>query len=214
MRPARGEVIVFSRRADPLAGRPRRLRAAVLAFALVLPAAGCGSKPEQTAALGVAQAQSSSRTGVLPMERRAHVPKLSGEKVGGGPLEVIAAGQVLVINTWGSWCAPCRAEARNLEHVYEQTRASGVSFVGINVRDNDAAAAAFQRTYSVSYPSFRDQDGTIVARFRELPPSAIPSTLVVDRAGRTAARFIGAVTVDDLLTVVRQVAAERVGLAQ
>lgn len=197
-----------------LAGVCRRSGVAALGLALVVVLAGCGSQPEQAAALGAAQAQSSSRTGVLPLDRRASVPKLSGEQVGGGRLEVSAAGQVLVINTWGSWCAPCRAEARNLERVYAETRSSGVRFVGINVRDDDAAAAAFQRNYSVSYPSLRDKDATVAARLRDLPPSAIPSTLVVDRAGRTAARFIGAVTVDELLPVVRQVAAERIGSAQ
>lgn len=186
----------------------RRTRLLTLIVVAGLSAAGCSSS-EQAPALGAAQAARSSSTGVLPVGQRQGTPVLSGERVGGGRVDLAAyRGQVLVLNTWGSWCAPCRAEARNLESVFQQTRPLGVQFVGINVRDNPAAAAAFQRTFAIDYPSLRDGDGTLTARFRNLPPSAIPSTLVVDRAGRTAARFIGAITEQDLLPVVRQIARE------
>lgn len=193
----------------PVPSGRRAVPAVALTVLMALAAAACGAA-EQAPGLGAAQAARSSSSGVLPVNRRSAVPQLSGRQVGGGTVNSAAyRGKVLVLNTWGSWCAPCRAEAPNLERVYEKTRPLGVQFVGINVRDNEPAAAAFQRTFSVSYPSIRDSEGTVVAQFRDLPPSAIPSTLVVDRAGRTAARFIGALTEQDLLPVVQQVAAER-----
>lgn len=180
--------------------------AVLLIITLVL--SGCGSSAQPTNALA-GQAALSQATGVLPVDDRPPPPSLQGPLLDGGEFDLATKrGQVVVINTWGSWCAPCRAEARALEQVYALTKASGVLFLGINVRDNRPAATAFQRTYNVSYPSLFDEDGTILARFRDLPPSAIPSTLVLDRQGRTAARFVGGLRVDDLLPVVRQVAAE------
>jgi thiol-disulfide isomerase/thioredoxin len=103
-------------------------------------------------------------------------------------------GEVVVVNVWGSWCAPCIAEAPALEAVHEQTEADGVVFVGINTKDNAASARAHERRFSISYPSIDDDGGRVLldlARRRSLPPSAIPSTLVLDRQGRIAARILG-----------------------
>jgi thiol-disulfide isomerase/thioredoxin len=101
-------------------------------------------------------------------------------------------GEVVVVNVWGSWCAPCIAEAPALEAVHEQTKADGVVFVGINTKDNAASARAHERRFSISYPSIDDDGGRVLLALRgSLPPSAIPSTLVLDRRGRVAARVLG-----------------------
>lgn len=182
--------------------------ACLVAGAIAASLAGCSSS-SGPANIGAGQVAGSQTTGVLPSERRPAAPPLTGPLLTGEPFELLSQrGRVVVINTWGSWCAPCRAEAPGLEKVYADTREAGVFFLGINVRDNRPAAAAFQRTFSVSYPSIFDGSGSILAQFRELPPAAVPSTLVLDRQGRVAARFIGGVRVDDLLPVVRQVSAE------
>lgn len=191
-------------------GGAQRLGVACLvAAAIAAPLAGCSS-PSKPVSIGAGQVAGSQTTGVLPAERRPVAPSLTGSLLTGEPFELLSQrGRVVVINTWGSWCAPCRAEAAALEQVYADTRDSGVFFLGINVRDNRPAAAAFQRTFRVSYPSVFDGSGSILAQFRELPPAAVPSTLVLDRQGRVAARFIGGVRVDDLLPVVQQISAER-----
>lgn len=146
---------------------------------------------------------------VVEPAQRAIAPKVGGKLLDGSTYDLAARrGAVVVLNFWGSWCAPCRAEAPNLEQVYQTTKASGVAFVGIDVKDEVVAAQAMQREYGVSYPSIFDPSQSVALRFRNLPPTAIPSTLVVDRQGRIAARVIGAVTADQLLPVVQRIAAE------
>ncbi len=159
-----------------------------------------------TACTGAAAA--ASVTVVAPSERRA-APTVSGALLDGSPYDVgTLAGTVVVLNFWGSWCAPCLAEAPNLEQVYRDTKASGVAFVGIDVKDEAASAVSMQRVHGVTYPSLFDPSQSIAVRFRDLPPTAVPSTIVIDRVGRVAARFLGAIQVSQLEPVVRQIAAE------
>ena len=151
-----------------------------------------------------------SATGLLPTADRKPAPQISGPLLDGSAYDLhSAAGQVVVLNFWGSWCAPCRAEAATLERVYHSSRSSGVQFVGVDVKDETGPAQAFQRVQGISYPSLFDKAGALAVRFRDLPPAAIPTTLVIDRAGRVAARFLGGVTDNELAPVVAAVAGER-----
>ncbi|MDQ3423537.1 MAG: TlpA family protein disulfide reductase [Actinomycetota bacterium] len=117
---------------------------------------------------------------------------------------------VLVFNVWGSWCPPCRAEAPALQAVWEETRDRGVQFVGVDVKDSDAAARAFVREFGISYPSIVTEDsGQVLLAFHSsLPPNAIPSTLIVDRQGRVAARIVGETTYTKLRELLDEVLAE------
>lgn len=148
----------------------------------------------------------------FPPGGRVAAPALSGKLISGADLNLSDwRGNVIVVNVWGSWCAPCRAEAPGLKAVSDESRAKGVLFVGFDSRDNDAAAASFERTYGITYPSFRDTDGTLVLRFAGLVPiSAVPSTVVIDRDYRIAARVIGPVSYTTLSDLVNTVAAEEV----
>lgn len=120
------------------------------------------------------------------------------------------AGKVLVVNVWGAWCPPCREEAPGLRRAWEETRDRGVQFVGIDVRDNDAAARAFERNYEITYPSIRTADSAaaMLAFSSILPRNAIPSTVIVDRDGRVAARVVGKTTYVTLRNLVTDVLAE------
>jgi len=98
------------------------------------------------------------------------------------------------MNVWASWCAPCRAEAPALAEVATQMAAKGVTFVGIDTRDSTATAQSFVAKFHVPYPSIVDPDGQVQLLFGDsLPPQAIPSTVVIDRQGRVAARALGRV---------------------
>ncbi|MDN4175787.1 TlpA disulfide reductase family protein [Nocardioides sp. SOB77] len=102
-------------------------------------------------------------------------------------------GQPVVINIWGSWCVPCRTEAPALRRASTRFRSEDVQFVGINVRDNDASAVAFERTFDITYPSINTETSSeaMLAVSSVLPQSAVPSTIILDDQGRVAARVIG-----------------------
>lgn len=141
---------------------------------------------------------------------RKPAPSIKGTTVRGEPLDLASfRGKVTVVNFWASWCAPCRAEAPTLEKVYEETKASGVQFAGIDIKDGKDNAEAFLRTYRITYPSLYDQAGQIALAFRDIPPNAVPSTLVIDRQGKIAARAIGSVSYSPLKDIVTRLAAEK-----
>lgn len=123
------------------------------------------------------------------------------------------AGRVIVINVWGQWCAPCRAEVAQLQQVYDATRSSGVSFLGIDVRDNNRDAAQdFVNDRHVTYPSIYDPAmRTLIAFGGKYPTTVIPSTLVLDRQHRVAAVFLRELLAEDLQPVVQRLAAEASG---
>jgi thiol-disulfide isomerase/thioredoxin len=112
----------------------------------------------------------------------------------------------VVLNFWGSWCAPCRAEIDDLENMYQATKAGGVDFLGINGRDNRDLAMAFQQG-RVTYPSLFDPGGRTSLDF-DVPPNSTPSTIVLDRAGRIAVVVRNAIRQDAFQPYVERIAAE------
>lgn len=185
--------------------RPRsrtRVMACLIAVATALSACGA-SRGSPTASDGVVE--------VISADDRREVDPFSGKLLDGGSFDSASlAGNVVVYNVWGSWCAPCRTEAAALKQVSEETRDLGVRFVGINVRDNDAAASAFEDTYGIEYPSITTDTSSdaVLAFGPALPPSAVPSTLIVDAEGRLAARIVGPTDYSTLTTIVTETAAE------
>lgn len=140
-------------------------------------------------------------------------PDLSGKTIDGGRLDLSAyKGKIIVLNVWGSWCAPCRAEAPNLVKVSEDLADRGVQFVGINTRDTSTRpAVAFEEQYKVTYPSLYDPTGKLLLRFEKgsLNPQLIPSTLVIDRDGKLAARTQQALSEEKLRKMLKPILAEK-----
>lgn len=120
------------------------------------------------------------------------------------------AGDVVVINVWGQWCAPCRTEMPQLQQVYDATRSSGVAFLGIDVRDNNRDAPVdFVTDRNITFPSIYDPAmRTMIAFGGRYPTTVIPSTIVLDRQHRVAAVFLRELLAEDLQPVVERLAAE------
>jgi peroxiredoxin len=144
---------------------------------------------------------------------RAAAPELSGETLEGEQLSTADyKGKVLVLNVWGSWCGPCRLEAKNFEKVYQDVKDQGVEFVGINTRDTSTIPAlAFEKEWGITYPSLYDPTGKLMLRFEKgtLNPQLVPSTLVIDREGKIAARALQPLSEDKLRGMIEPVLAEK-----
>ncbi|MFE9604646.1 TlpA family protein disulfide reductase [Streptomyces hokutonensis] len=144
---------------------------------------------------------------------RQAAPDLSGKTIDGKTLDTADyKGKILVVNVWGSWCSPCRAEADNLVQVAKATAGKGVQFVGLNTRDPETGpAVAFEKKYGVPYPSLYDPTGRLMLRFKKgtLNPQAIPSTIVIDRDGKIAARTLQALSEEKLREMLDPVIAEK-----
>ena len=176
----------------------RRASAVLLAAALI---SGCASGDRGSAAAG-GEYQFTGATPygqVIDQADRADAPSFEGELLDGAPFDSAElAGDVAVINFWGSWCAPCRVETPDLQAVYEGLRDREVQFIGVDLKDDRQLASAFMDQAGAEYPSLFDPRGEVAMAFRGFPANAVPSTILVDRDGQVAAVYTGAITRDDL----------------
>jgi thiol-disulfide isomerase/thioredoxin len=150
----------------------------------------------------------------LALAERSTTVSLSGTTVDGKPWSTgnDAAGKVVVVNVWGSWCAPCVDETPHLQQVWQSYSTAGkpVAFVGIDIKESAATAAAFLKANNVTYPSLSDSgSGGQPMLALQGKAAATPSTLVLDRKGRIAARVLGATTASTLTALVDDVLAEQ-----
>jgi thiol-disulfide isomerase/thioredoxin len=193
--------------------RPRPAsRVAALAVALAALSACTGTNAVSQGVDGGSgfQAGDDSLTWVPPGDR-ARPDAVTGTLLDGTSFDLASwRGKVVVVNFWGSWCPPCRDEADALEQVYKDTEPRGVQFLGIDTRNDDVPRAlAFMRKHGVTYPSLSDPSNLLALRFPGVPPSAIPTTLVLDRQGRIAARHSGSILYTQLRDVVAKALAEK-----
>ena len=188
----------------------------VVAGAVTLGLSGCGADAGSIAA----QARSGDGKGYvsgdgsierLAPDQRSSPLTLHGTTLQGTGWQVAdARDKVLVLNVWGQWCGPCVAEMPHLQRVWSQLSAAGkpVRFMGINYRDSVETATAFLRANKISYPSLRDDGGTTLLALRGTA-NTTPTTLVLDRGGRIAARVSGPVSAATLTGLVNDVLGER-----
>ncbi|MGW4928723.1 TlpA family protein disulfide reductase [Agromyces sp. NPDC004153] len=203
----------------------KRSAIVALAAASALLLAGCASDPladQYREGSGKNYIAGDGTISEFDASQRGEPIEFSGETVDGATFDSAdTLGGVTVVNFWYAGCAPCRVEAPILEEVSQSFGVGvgdegeaaidnpGVAFVGVNVRDQAGTAASFEQTYGVSYPSILDvNEGTAQLAFAgDVPPAAVPTTIVLDRQGRVAARVLGQLTdasilesiIDDLL---------------
>ena len=198
----------------------RRRGAIVAAFALGLAflSAACTEDANTVAAQAMAGDSKGYVAGdgtvqQLPAASRSNTVSLSGTTVDGKAWSTAndAAGKVVVVNVWGSWCAPCVDETPHLQQVWQSYSSAGkpVAFVGIDIKEGAATAAAFLKANGVTYPSLSDSgSGGQPLLALQGKAAATPSTIVLDRRGRIAARVLGATTATTLTALVDDVLAE------
>jgi len=144
---------------------------------------------------------------VIPAAQRPVAPDIAGTTLTGGHLDIAGwRGHTVVINFWGSWCVPCRKEARVLARVAADTLFLGVRFAGVDIREEPSAGLAFERGYRIPYPSISDPGDLIAARFGTAAPAATPSTYILDGRGRIAWAWFGATSYSELELAVLDVA--------
>lgn len=186
---------------------------APLVMLAVVLLAGCSATGADEPTRGADQAGyvgAESSVTIIPPDERKPAPDVAGAVLGEKDKQISTAdltGKVVVLNVWGSWCGPCRAEAPELQRAAEKT-AKTAQFIGLNTRDFDQGPpVAFNRANKITYPSIWDPSGSVLVSLSgTLPPKAIPSTLIIDEQGRVAARVVGAVTERTLVDMIDDVA--------
>jgi peroxiredoxin len=188
----------------------RRILVVLAAAVVVL--SGCSTGKDAVSQTGSADSRyvaGDGKTITYPLGQRKPAPAVKGSTVEGGTEDLASLrGSVVVLNFWASWCSPCRLEASDLEKTYQSTKDSGVAFVGINSRDEQDTAKAFADA-RLTYPSLFDPDGKIALSFSDVPPTALPCTLIIDRSGKVAVVIRNTIRQDTLTPLVQQIAAEQ-----
>jgi thiol-disulfide isomerase/thioredoxin len=193
----------------------RAIGLALAALACSVAVAGCSTGKDAVAQGGTFEFVSpGGKTDIYynPPSGRGAIGNLSGPSVADQTGTVSLndyPGQVVLINIWGQWCGPCRGEAADLERVYQDTKDSGVAFLGIDVRDDDIDAPRdFMTDHHVTYRSIYDPSmRSLLALGEKFPTSVVPTTLILDRRHRVAAVFLRSMVATDLEPVVRRIAA-------
>lgn len=197
----------------------RRIRyaacSALVAGLLIGALGGCSGDPNSVAE----QARQGDRKGYvsgdgaaeqIPADKRGAPVRLAGATIDGGAFDLAtgAKGKVVVVNVWGSWCPPCVAETPALQQTWEAFQPGGqVQFLGINFREDAATGQAFAEAEGVTYPSLSDKGGVQLLNLQGKAPTT-PSTLILDREHRIAARVNGPVTTTTLTGLVDDVTGE------
>jgi thiol-disulfide isomerase/thioredoxin len=182
-------------------GTVKRLVAVAAAVVLL---AGCTSQDGIAGEDGGGYISGDGTVLQIPVADRDDVPAWGGETSHGETVDSTDLEGVVVLNFWYAGCPPCRVEAPDLEEVFQE-HGDDITFLGVNVRDSAATANSFEREFGVSYDSILDvSTRDVLSAFAgEVPPSAVPTTLVLDAQGRVAARISGqvpsATTLGDLI---------------
>jgi thiol-disulfide isomerase/thioredoxin len=195
---------------------PRRTLLAVGTLSAALALSACGSDSNGKSGGGGDTNFVTNTGGISTVAKgeRTAPRTIAGETIEGERLDVADfKGKVVVLNVWGSWCSPCRAEASHFTKVANDLKPKGVEFVGLNTRDfNKQQAIAFEEDYEVPYPSLYDPSGKLILNgFPKgtLNPQAIPSTVVLDKDGKIAARSLMALDEKKLRSMIEPLLAEK-----
>lgn len=196
------------------AARGRRVAAAGVLGLTLASVAACSSDPNSIAG----RANAGDGNGAieqLAVPQRGKPLQLTGTTVTGVDWSMAkdAFDKVVVVNVWGAWCGPCVVETPHLQKVWStyESAKEPVAFVGIDINESPATGASFLKANGVTYPSINNQASNArpLLALQGKAGSSPPTTLVLDRQGRIAARVLGATSVGTLTALVDDVLAEK-----
>lgn len=199
--------------------RRHRVATAALLGLTLLSLAACSSDPNSIAGQARAGDDKGFVAGDGTVEQLASTQRgaplqLSGTTVTGAEWSMAkdANGKVVVVNVWGAWCGPCVAEMPHLQQVWAayETARKPVAFIGIDINETSATGASFLTANGVTYPSINNQASNAQPMLAlQGKAAATPTTLVLDRQGRIAARILGSTTAGTLTALVNDALAEK-----
>jgi peroxiredoxin len=147
---------------------------------------------------------------LYPQSERKTAGTFSGALLDGGTTDLAATmGKVVVLNFWAAWCGPCKTETPQFDIVYRKMKTRGVAFLGIDTKDVKSNAQSFVKDYDISYPIIYDEQGETALRLGDLPATALPFTVLLDKQGKVAAVYIIRLSAKDLTGAIHKLLAER-----
>jgi len=188
--------------------------AAVTLLAVTALLAGCASDPLADQYKEGSDKNYISGSGIteVPLAERGEPVAFEAETDAGDAVSSDDySGEVLVVNFWYAACPPCRVEAPDLQDLNEEFEGDGVSFLGVNVRDQAETSFNTTKEWGITYPSVVDvnEGNMLLAYAGTVAPNAVPTTLVIDKQGRVAARYLGLVESPSILrTLIKDALAE------
>jgi thiol-disulfide isomerase/thioredoxin len=189
-----------------------RIVAAVTSAVAVLMLAACsGGKDavDQQAGGEFRYIQATSKGKVIALSDRKSAGPVKGELLNGGAYQLADdKGKVVVLNFWATWCAPCVTETPQLDALYRQRHDSGVNFVGLDVKDSRDAAKSFVEDKKITYPMVYDELAKTALQLGNIPIAGLPATVIIDKQGRVAGVYVGAVLPKDLTPALDKLSAE------
>lgn len=99
-------------------------------------------------------------------------------------------GEVVLLNFWGTWCPPCRAEMPALQRTWDEYKDQGVTFLGVAIYDEKADVERFAEAYGITYPLGIDLLGDLTVDYKV---TSFPTTFLIDREGKEVRRIVNPV---------------------
>jgi len=153
---------------------------------------------------------SNAKGSVTVLAKRKQAGPVSGNLIGGGRYQLSQdRGKVVVLNFFASWCPPCQVETPQFDSIYRARKDAGVRFVGLDVKDpSKSGSQAWLQAKQITFPVVYDEPGKTALQLGDVPLTALPATVLIDKQGRVAAVYTQEVFAKDLEPVLNQLVGE------